>query len=215
MSDDETTSDGELSPRLTRKRDEILDAATEAFRNEGYEAASMDRIAELAGASKRTVYNHFGSKEALFQAVFARLVDTVHGLQRFPYDPAAPLDEQLTRFARTKSVLAEDPGWHGLLRTVLGVFIHQPALVIEAMLRAKQGERALQDWLSAAAADGRLRIPDVARAADLFWNMVSGALFWPQLFMGALPAAYRDSLIEDIVETFLCRYRAPQDDAPR
>ena len=61
--------------RLSIKRDIILDAATMAFRDEGYECTSMDRIAELAGASKRTVYNHFGSKEALFQAVVERLFE--------------------------------------------------------------------------------------------------------------------------------------------
>ncbi len=200
----------EQSPRVLRKRDAILDAATRAFRDEGYEAASMDRIAELARASKRTVYNHFGSKEALFQAVFERLVEQIHALKRFAYDPDAPLAEQLTRFARAKSALAEEPGWQGLLRTLLGVFMHQPQLVITAMLKAKDGERALHDWLRAAAADGRMVVPDPTRAADLFWNMVSGALFWPQLFLGPLPAKHRDEAIEDIVETFLCRYRAPE-----
>jgi TetR/AcrR family transcriptional regulator of autoinduction and epiphytic fitness len=203
-------SEAELSPRILRKRDEILDAATRAFRDEGYEAASMDRIAELASASKRTVYNHFGSKEALFQAVFERLVEQIHALKRFAYDPDAPLAEQLTRFARAKSMLAEEPGWQGLLRTLLGVFMNQPQLVIAAMLKAKEGERALQDWLRAAADHGRMVVPDPTRAADLFWNMVSGALFWPQLFLGPLPVKHRDEAIEDIVETFLCRYRAPE-----
>jgi TetR/AcrR family transcriptional regulator of autoinduction and epiphytic fitness len=199
-------SDDALSPRSQRKRDAILDAAARAFREDGFDAASMDRIAELAGASKRTVYNHFGSKEALFQAVFERLVEQIHALKRIAYDPVAPLEEQLTRFARSKSTLAEQPEWQGLLRTLLGVFMHQPQLVIAAMLKAKDGERALQDWLKAASEHGRLAVADPSRAADLFWNMVSGALFWPQLFLGPLPAKQRDDAIEDIVETFLCRF---------
>ena len=61
----------QTEPRPNAKRKTILDAAMAAFRDDGYESASMDRIAELAGASKRTVYNHFGSKEALFQAIAA------------------------------------------------------------------------------------------------------------------------------------------------
>lgn len=53
--------------RLTdRKRVAIIDAAIEEFLAAGYDATSMDRIAARANVSKRTVYNHFPSKEALF-----------------------------------------------------------------------------------------------------------------------------------------------------
>ena len=53
--------------RLTdRKREAIIQAAIEAFRADGFEATSMDKIAAKAEVSKRTVYNHFPSKEELF-----------------------------------------------------------------------------------------------------------------------------------------------------
>ena len=52
--------------RLTdRKRAAILEAAVAEFRESGYEATSMDRIAASAGVSKRTVYNHFPTRDAL------------------------------------------------------------------------------------------------------------------------------------------------------
>ena len=55
--------------RLTdRKRSAILVAAADQFRVHGYETASMDAIAALAQVSKRTVYNHFSSKEDLIAA---------------------------------------------------------------------------------------------------------------------------------------------------
>jgi len=57
----------------------------------------MDRIAELAGASKRTVYNHFGSKEAFFQAVIARFFDEVHALKDIRWQPDATLESQRKR----------------------------------------------------------------------------------------------------------------------
>jgi TetR/AcrR family transcriptional regulator of autoinduction and epiphytic fitness len=60
--------------RLTdRKRQAILKAAAEQFRACGFDATSVDRIAAAAGVSKRTVYNHFPSKEELFTETLVQL----------------------------------------------------------------------------------------------------------------------------------------------
>ena len=48
-----------------RKRRAIIDAATEAFLDNGYSRTTMDDIARLAGVSKQTVYMHFGDKQHL------------------------------------------------------------------------------------------------------------------------------------------------------
>ncbi|MEO0613750.1 MAG: helix-turn-helix domain-containing protein, partial [Pseudomonadota bacterium] len=50
------------------KEHAIIDAARQSFLAKGFDAASMDEIALLANVSKRTVYNRFRSKEALFAA---------------------------------------------------------------------------------------------------------------------------------------------------
>ena len=55
------------------KRQSILTAATDAFLNEGYNSASMDRIAQEAGVSKQTVYSHFKDKQNLFYEVVDNL----------------------------------------------------------------------------------------------------------------------------------------------
>ena len=54
--------------QLDRKTDAIVAGARATFLAKGYDAASMDEIALLAGVSKRTVYNRFRSKEELFAA---------------------------------------------------------------------------------------------------------------------------------------------------
>jgi len=53
----------------------ILDAAQRVFLERGYQSASLDEIAETAPASKPTIYAHFAGKEALFEAVVARVID--------------------------------------------------------------------------------------------------------------------------------------------
>ncbi|MGP3985740.1 TetR/AcrR family transcriptional regulator [Streptomyces sp. 3N207] len=60
-------------PREVRER-QMLDAAVAAFARQGYQAASMDDIAEAAGVSKPLVYLYLKSKEDLFMACVRREV---------------------------------------------------------------------------------------------------------------------------------------------
>jgi AcrR family transcriptional regulator len=63
----------------------ILDAAQRVFLEKGFQNASIDEIAEMAPASKPTIYAHFPGKEALFAAVVARIIN---GLTNFEsYEP--------------------------------------------------------------------------------------------------------------------------------
>lgn len=54
------------------RRAQILDAAAEVLTERGARATTMDRVAEVAGVAKGTVYLHFASKDALFGALRAR-----------------------------------------------------------------------------------------------------------------------------------------------
>ena len=51
------------------KRRAILDAAQNVFLASGFEGASMDEVARLAGVGKKTVYLHFGAKDALYETM--------------------------------------------------------------------------------------------------------------------------------------------------
>jgi TetR/AcrR family transcriptional regulator of autoinduction and epiphytic fitness len=198
--------EADMSPRALKKRAEILDAAADVFRDEGYEAASMDRIAERAGASKRTVYNHFASKEALFHAVFEQFFAEVSVLNQVAWDPERSLQAQLADFARAKSEVIADPRWRGLMLVGLGVCVRDPAFSSKTVTHSKEGENNLVEWLRAAHKMGHMSVPDPKLAADLFWSMVSGAVFWPQLFEGPMPVKVRRRIVAEVVETFLCRF---------
>jgi len=51
--------------------EDILSAGREVFLRDGQEA-SMDEIAALAGVARRTLFNQFGSKDALFEAILLK-----------------------------------------------------------------------------------------------------------------------------------------------
>ncbi len=193
--------------RVFAKRETILAAAIAAFRDEGFECTSMDRIAELAGASKRTVYNHFQSKEALFRAVVARLFEESMALKEVGWAPDRPLEDQLADFVRAKTLLAEDKAARCLTRVVLGVYIRRPELMQEVINRAAEDETALADWLRQADDAGRLSVPDPELAAHMFGKMTAGVLFWPQLLDGPMDPETRETLTREVVQTFLARYR--------
>lgn len=54
--------------RLSRleRREQLLEAARDAFAERGYHATAMDDIAERAGVSKPVLYQHFASKDDLY-----------------------------------------------------------------------------------------------------------------------------------------------------
>jgi AcrR family transcriptional regulator len=58
--------------RTERSRALILDAAEIAFRELGFEGATVHVIAERAGLTRKTVYNLFGSKEDIALSLIAR-----------------------------------------------------------------------------------------------------------------------------------------------
>jgi TetR/AcrR family transcriptional regulator, repressor of fatR-cypB operon len=60
--------------RLLR-RHEILFAARAVFAEKGYANATLDEIAERAEFAKGTLYNYFDSKERLFDAMVAEILD--------------------------------------------------------------------------------------------------------------------------------------------
>jgi AcrR family transcriptional regulator len=61
------TSRIEQGRRAQRAR--ILDAARALFGSRGFEAVTMADVADAAGVVRATVFNHFGSKRALVEAI--------------------------------------------------------------------------------------------------------------------------------------------------
>lgn len=57
------------------KRQAIIDAASKAFLENGYQNTSMETISCEAGVAKQTLYNYFGNKDALFVAVIDQKCD--------------------------------------------------------------------------------------------------------------------------------------------
>lgn len=192
----------------SKKRAEILDAAVLAFTELGFDRASMDYIAEKATASKRTVYNHFASKELLFNAVITRFIQDAAEQKQIKYDADTPLEEQLYRFADLKINLSTSPEQLGFMRMAFGVMITHPEISDQVMENTSTNEDGFQNWLLAAVADKKLKIEDVSVAAEVFWSMFSSSFFWMPLLQGPVDSERTQRLKEEFVATFLAKYSA-------
>jgi len=195
--------------RLTdRKREAIVRAAVEEFRSSGYEATSMDRIAAVAGVSKRTVYNHFPSKEELFALILEELWQSSVASVELPYRADQPLDVQLLQLLRQKLDLLGDANFIDLARVAMAEIIHSPERAQAIVCRMGEKESGVSAWIRAAIADGRLRQIDPEFAGHQLQGLVKSFAFWPQVTMGQAPLAQaeRTRVAESAVAMFLGFY---------
>lgn len=195
--------------RLTdRKREAIVRTAVEEFRSAGYEATSMDRIAAVAGVSKRTVYNHFPSKEELFALILEELWQSSVASVELPYRADQPLDVQLLQLLRQKLDLLGDANFIDLARVAMAEIIHSPERAQAIVCRMGEKESGVSAWIRAAIADGRLRQVDPEFAGHQLQGLVKSFAFWPQVTMGQAPLAQaeRTRVAESAVAMFLGFY---------
>jgi len=91
-------------PRAAR-REQLVRAAAAAFLANGYEKTSMDEVAKTAGVTRLIVYRIFESKEALYLAVIAAVLDDLAeqfepGPKPMPIEARASITAMLLGIAR-------------------------------------------------------------------------------------------------------------------
>jgi AcrR family transcriptional regulator len=95
-------------------RKHILEVAKDAFLESGFERTSMDAVAARAETSKRSLYAHFPTKDALFLAVIDRVHDLFGGRMQTPEHYAAdPVEAAALFCGRFLQML----GWAPVLLT--------------------------------------------------------------------------------------------------
>lgn len=196
--------------RSEKKRDDILNAALHEFEARGFRETSMDRIATTAQVSKRTVYNHFPSKDALFDAMAAQLIERVQSVTAYSHDPDQPIDGQLREIGTHVLDMLASPCFATLARVTLVEMIRSPELARKTYNLFRERQSGLAGWLGDAVAAGRLQLDDPVWAADQFLGLIHSFALWPQILGGqAVPdATARERILDSAVSMFVGRYRA-------
>ncbi|MBR0681536.1 TetR/AcrR family transcriptional regulator [Roseomonas eburnea] len=192
--------------RLTEAdRARVLREAAEAvFLRDGYAAAHMDEVARVAGMSKRTLYQHYPSKEALFEAVMQECLAPIGvdpEMENLP-DLAAALRGMLMSFVRQLF----EPRQIAIFRLVIAEVKRSPELA-DAFHRAGPGRGAssLERRLAVEMERGRLRLRDARQAARMLFTMALGAAhMWLLLGLQDAPdEAAMERVVNEAVEVFL------------
>ena len=98
----------------TRTRRGILDAAYELFYRKGFGRVSIDDIAALAKTTKRTLYNHFKSKDDLLVAVLNHQHELAAArIRKHESRYSGSVDEILATLFSELANWSKRPGWTG------------------------------------------------------------------------------------------------------
>ena len=190
----------------SQKRQIILDGAVKVFTEYGFEASSMDKIAETAGVSKRTVYNHFQSKESLFQTIVADFLSKHDEIKPMEYSKSLPLAVQLKEFVRAELYLVDDPVRRSLSRLLTSTFLMNTGFGNDTRNQHQPRERLIS-WLIEAQKDRKLKMKSPELAAKIFYGLVEGCLTWDALLTDGGNLAARDAITGEIISVFLSRYK--------
>jgi TetR/AcrR family transcriptional repressor of mexJK operon len=109
-------------------RAQILEVATDLFLQQGYGSTSIEAVAAHAGVSKRTFYDRFDDKAALFAAVVHRIIENIRPPANVPLLAGPNLGEILRRLAGLILQAALSPQAIALHRLVTGESSRFPEL---------------------------------------------------------------------------------------
>ncbi|MCB1907160.1 MAG: TetR/AcrR family transcriptional regulator, partial [Rhodocyclaceae bacterium] len=152
-----------LEHQMRTRRDEtrgrIVDAAYQRFYQGGFARVGVDAIADAAGITKRTLYQHFESKDALIAAV----MDAQHELmlariRAWSEGTGGTLDEVVDALFGGLQQWASTPGWRGSGFTRAAIeFSDSPGH--PARRAAHRHKVAVEDELCRALLDAGLEAP--------------------------------------------------------
>ncbi|MBR1040644.1 TetR family transcriptional regulator [Bradyrhizobium viridifuturi] len=194
----------EESSRAPVGRDGILNVAARLFRERGYGAVSLRRIAEAAGIKAGSIYYHFGSKDEIVVAILDEGIWAVHDRMRRAISDVSGGDAATVLRAAIRAHLRALLDVSDYSSANVRIFGQVPQSVRDANLPARRAYEAEWDGLlSRLKADGALReVVDVRRLRLMLIGALNATLEWFDPERGsaeALASAYADVFLNGVL----------------
>ncbi|RXS85676.1 TetR/AcrR family transcriptional regulator [Streptomyces sp. TM32] len=198
-----------------RSRLKILAAAKALFLQDGYDGVNLDRVAAQAEVARQTVYNQFGSKEAVFRAVMEH------------HWSSLPLGDLLTRLEQSLGTDGDPAGFLRQFSEILRTFIEDTDQVAFTRLVIAESRRspwvseefyrvgkepltkALADCLQRLHETGQINCPSPELAAHQFLGLIQEFIIWPKVMAigpDVMSIPPFDVVVEEGIAMFLNRY---------
>lgn len=195
----------------SEKKTAVITAATHIFLEQGFHNASMDAIARAAGVSKQTIYNNFGSKEALFSAIVCeRCMDRLSALLE-TQQARANAEATLHAFAKTLLQILLEPAALALHRLIIAESARFPEIG-EIYHRAgpERGTRLLAEYLDRQCQLRHLNVQNTQLAAQQFTGALIGSVRTRALVLNkTISAAEQRQIVDYSVGCFMRMHGTP------
>jgi AcrR family transcriptional regulator len=198
-----------MKTKTESKRQAILKAAAEVFREVGFERASMSEIRARIGGSKATLYNYFPSKEKLFFEVMYQATELELGAITASLNPDADdLKQELLHFGQKLVPALYSPEAIAIRRLAIAELGHSNIGKVVFEGSGLLMEKQVAEFLRQAMKRGGLRTADPKIAAIHLLSLLESELLQRVLFgvMDSVkPEAIRGA-VRRAVDVFLSGY---------
>ena len=170
---------GRPTKAAAAERDErLLEIATRMFMEQGFEATSIDALAEAASIGKATLYARYADKAALFADVLRRRILEIYGPMEAEFAAATAGDDLETTLRKVADRLIEQALANSSVTLGRILSAQGPRFPELARLAMTEGYgrqlHVVESVLSRFADDPRYLLDDLQVAADLFVALVMG-----------------------------------------
>lgn len=168
--------------KKTELTDKIIQAAILEFTSKGLDSGSMENIANVAQVSKRTLYKYFPNKEAIFDTLIHKLLDTFKNYG-ITYSKTESIESQIEKLVDAKIELITSEGYMDISRLVLSEVMKGKKLNEEHLVKFYESENKFLKWIDAAKKDGKIKSKQSSELiSNQVHSIVKGQIFYPVLF---------------------------------
>jgi len=174
------TEVGTRATRRARSRRRIVEAAREVFFRDGFMAANLDEVADLAGVAKGTLYRYFDNKADLYVGVLA---DNGEVFSRRMREAAAMPGSARARLAGLSRFYLEHWRSHRDYFQIFWAIDNQgvigqlpPGVVAEVTRLWEQSLAILSDVLADGVRDGEFAECDPWAVANILWTVANAVI---------------------------------------
>jgi TetR/AcrR family transcriptional repressor of mexJK operon len=189
-------------------RARILDAATGAFLENGYETTSTAEIARRAKVSKRELYTYFHDKRDILAAVITELQAEIQSQANASWSSDGSVREVLTQAGMELLRFINSARFGKLFRIVAAESFRDLVSARKFyLLGPAMGRKNTAAFLKRHMAAGNLRVADPLQAADDFLDMLVSSRYLTAVVLGQMRSFPRPQVhVEHAVDMFLTYY---------